>query len=921
MPPNRIQPTVDRDGEPNIVSHSFVSRHNIKVHFPFQPYELQKDYIDSVHQALTRGKNALLESPTGTGKTLSLLCSTLSWLQSQPIPAPIVYYGSRTHLQLAQAAKEMKKTAYRKVPAVVLGGRNQMCLNDDVKHCGGDHLINRACRNAIAKNACSYYSNYEQKMDKIDTATVNDIEDLIKFGQRNECCPYYVSKKLAETKASVIFTPYNYLLNSSLRKALQLKLEKSVIIFDEAHNIEDALKDSVSGTFNKTCLNDIIKCCDSLPSKISNALQNDKGISRYGYEPKEPRIVNEFKQNNKPAEKEPKANPIEELAEKLTNDKLRRVRTFCELLILSMEDRIRGSIMVADFYTILDNCGFSFETSSQLIMTLDSMISFLQIAGVQDISEVNRYVSAITNLCDSISIFCSDSLVNLHNFKIHQQKVDSVYVIHLEHIIDEKTHVLKDWQLCFWCLHPGFGLKQMIDSSCVQGVRSLIITSGTLAPMKSLETELDIKFDPIREFPHIINSSQMRISIIESSPQNKLLTSTKEFTDKPEYPIILGNSLIALFKVLPYGTIVFFQSYGLMDKVIKVWKEKSMMFKNMEKVTKIFVESKKASDFTSDLISFKKHIDLPIRNSAVFFGVCRGKLSEGVNLEKNYCRTVIITGLPFPRLNDPKVVYTRQFQQKFKRDNNGSRWYELQMQRALNQTIGRVIRSKSDFGMLLLCDPRFSRCQSSLSRWAQKIFPTSTSSFPSIENEIKEFFSIHGIDITDSISENIGAFEVGMPKALQLNKSSHHHQVSIAGTSSQSLPTKSIQQREKDLLAAYTVSRDVLEQIQTSRLEEQRRQEQSEVPTKKQRKTDEIFEALFNVEVNSSLQTYEESSIVPSTNGSSTPKRSSNIFKKKSNTQQSIQSSDPTVAKSSAQVRFVLRTKLLKNFNIASYYI
>jgi regulator of telomere elongation helicase 1 len=46
----------------------------VPVSFPYTPYPCQVDYMAKVLEALDGGTNALLESPTGTGKTLSLLC-------------------------------------------------------------------------------------------------------------------------------------------------------------------------------------------------------------------------------------------------------------------------------------------------------------------------------------------------------------------------------------------------------------------------------------------------------------------------------------------------------------------------------------------------------------------------------------------------------------------------------------------------------------------------------------------------------------------------------------------------------------------------------------------------------------------------------------------------------------------------------
>ncbi|KAI0827672.1 DNA repair helicase [Trametes gibbosa] len=51
--------------------------------FPFKPYSIQLDLMRHVYTSVECGKVAITESPTGTGKTLSLLCASLTWLRDE----------------------------------------------------------------------------------------------------------------------------------------------------------------------------------------------------------------------------------------------------------------------------------------------------------------------------------------------------------------------------------------------------------------------------------------------------------------------------------------------------------------------------------------------------------------------------------------------------------------------------------------------------------------------------------------------------------------------------------------------------------------------------------------------------------------------------------------------------------------------
>ena len=49
------------------------------ISFPFEPYPQQRDLMRSLYECIEKSSVGCFESPTGTGKSLSVICATLSW--------------------------------------------------------------------------------------------------------------------------------------------------------------------------------------------------------------------------------------------------------------------------------------------------------------------------------------------------------------------------------------------------------------------------------------------------------------------------------------------------------------------------------------------------------------------------------------------------------------------------------------------------------------------------------------------------------------------------------------------------------------------------------------------------------------------------------------------------------------------------
>lgn len=66
-----------------------------------------------------------------------------------------------------------------------------------------------------------------------------DVEDLSALARSSGPCVYFFTRRLAEI-SDLVFLPYNYLIEKQTRQGIEslFNWKGSIVIFDEAHNIE-----------------------------------------------------------------------------------------------------------------------------------------------------------------------------------------------------------------------------------------------------------------------------------------------------------------------------------------------------------------------------------------------------------------------------------------------------------------------------------------------------------------------------------------------------------------------------------------------------------------------------------------------------------------------------------------------------------
>lgn len=243
--------------------------------FPVELYPTQQKIVRDAIDAIRSRKTIVLDSPTGTGKTLALLCAALNFISKPNEEDEIirllskcnrqtVYYCSRTHTQLAQVISELKRNEH-KYNAVVLGSRRMYCVNDKIKNIKSLDELNNKCKEAVKTNSCEYYGG------SFFTSDPQDIEDLVNLAKEHKFCPYYFSREHAY-ECEIVFLPYNLIFTKNRKECSEINLEDKIVIIDEAHNLYNSIIELNSA---EICWKElkIISALEGLPEKLKEILK------------------------------------------------------------------------------------------------------------------------------------------------------------------------------------------------------------------------------------------------------------------------------------------------------------------------------------------------------------------------------------------------------------------------------------------------------------------------------------------------------------------------------------------------------------------------------------------------------------------------------------------------------------------------
>ncbi|ETI29388.1 hypothetical protein G647_01841 [Cladophialophora carrionii CBS 160.54] len=638
-----------------------------------------------------------------------------------------IIFCSRTHSQLTQFVNELRRVKppssipsdMAEVPPgshieegvkhLTLGSRKNLCIHPKISRLSSTTAINEQClelqKPGIAKDKKCPFLGSKDDLDIVNAfrdrvvADIKDIEDMGKLGRDMELCPYYASRS-AISMAEVLTLPYPLLLQKSAREALGVSVKDNVVIIDEAHNLMDAIVDTLSTSLRLSQIDQAVQQVTAYAMRFKARL---KGKNRV-YVMQVIRVLNSLTDCLKATTFKPSSTETTITAAQLMSGKgVDQIKPH-KLLQYLHESKLCHKVE-----------GYAESQSSDQDTYSKGVLMQFQ-----------NFLAVLMNPDEEGRFFASR----------HDKDISVRYTL-----LDPREHFRE----------------------VVQNARAVILAGGTMSPVSDYSDYLFSYLESNRlstfSFGHVIPASNLLAQALVKGPSGVEFDFTFEKRASEKIMVELGSLILKVCRVVPDGVVAFFPSYDYLAQVLSVWQRlpaEQPIMTALSRVKPIFQESK---SFGVEEVLRHYATAIDTGQGGLMLSVVGGKLSEGINFSDKLGRAVISVGLPFPNANgaewQAKLQHIRDVRyQQCKKEGKGEAdcqsaaksasrdYYENACMRAVNQSIGRAIRHRNDYAAILMVDRRFAteRIRRKLPGWIQESMASGVPSWLEMETGLQQFF-------------------------------------------------------------------------------------------------------------------------------------------------------------------------------------
>ncbi|XP_054781218.1 uncharacterized protein LOC129288594 isoform X2 [Prosopis cineraria] len=704
-----------------------------------------------------------------------------------------VYFCSRTHSQLSQFIKELRRTVFAdEMDVVCLGSRKNLCINEEVLKLGNSTRINERClelqkkkknepakiknlractgaRRTKALSGCPMLRKQRLQRefrDEVSQRGALDIEDLANLGRNLGTCPYYGSRSLV-LSADLVVLPYQSLLSKSSREALGLNLKSNVIIIDEAHNLADSLIRMYDSRITLAQLENVHSHLERYFGRFRNLL--GPGNRRY----------------------------IQTI--------MVLTRAFLRVLTNGKDANLINSCPDIEK-------AFQESRASEFTMSVNDFVFELNIDNVNLIKMV-KYIKE-SKIMHKVSSY-GEKAANLQKISVitklgehyEEGSTESAFQA-LSDILLSLTNNNNDGRIIISRPRTMSPRKQggyikyvmlsgeKIFSEIAGQAHAVLLVGGTLQPIEETRERL-FPWLPLDQFHffscgHIVPPQSIMPIAVSRGPAGRSFDFSYSARSSHDTMQELGLLLCNLVTIVPEGIVVFFSSFDYEAKVYEAW-ESSGILERITRRKRIFREPRNNTDIESVLKEYKETVypsssiinsngNPAFQGGAVLLAVVGGKISEGINLSDGMGRCIVMVGLPYPSPSDIELLERIKHIEGFRNSNpmetstfsssynvysgdvqggfdilrscshRGKEYYENLCMKAVNQSIGRAIRHINDYAAILLVDTRyasdsskrsFSHPVNKLPRWIKDRLVSSTTNYGEVHRLLHQFFKFN----------------------------------------------------------------------------------------------------------------------------------------------------------------------------------